>query len=79
MKRRMNMQYQIIGQTVPAVEIAMNAGESVYTQSGGMIWQTEGVEMTTNARGGLAKSLGRMLTGESVLWRTILPSATMSA
>lgn len=60
------MQYRIIGQTVPAVEIALNAGESMYTQSGGMIWQTEGIEMTTNARGGIAKSLGRMLTGESV-------------
>lgn len=60
------MQYRIIGQTVPAVELMMNAGESVFSQSGGMIWQTEGIEMNTNARGGLAKSLGRMLTGESV-------------
>lgn len=60
------MQYRIIGQTVPAVEMLLNTGESMYTQSGGMIWQTEGVEMTTNARGGIAKSLGRMLTGESL-------------
>lgn len=60
------MQYRIIGQTVPAVEILMNAGESMFSQSGGMIWQSEGIEMTTNARGGLAKSLGRMLTGESI-------------
>lgn len=60
------MQYRIIGQTVPAVEMLLNTGESMYTQSGGMIWQTEGIEMTTNARGGIAKSLGRMLTGESL-------------
>ena len=60
------MQNRIIGQTVPAVEILMNAGESMFSQSGGMIWQSEGIEMTTNARGGLAKSLGRMLTGESI-------------
>ncbi|MBR4199678.1 MAG: TIGR00266 family protein [Oscillospiraceae bacterium] len=60
------MQYRIIGQTVPAVEIALNTGESMFTQSGGMIWQTPGIEMSTNARGGLAKSLGRMLTGESI-------------
>lgn len=60
------MQYQIIGQTVPAVECTLMTGESMFTQSGGMVWQTEGVKMTTNARGGLAKSLGRLFTGESV-------------
>lgn len=60
------MQYQIIGQTVPAVEMTLMAGESVYTQSGGMIWQTPGIQMTSNARGGLAKSIGRKLAGESL-------------
>lgn len=60
------MNYQIIGDTVPAVEMTLNAGESVFTQSGGMIWQTEGINMNTNARGGLGRSLGRMFTGESV-------------
>lgn len=60
------MKYEIIGQTVPAVEVTLNAGESMYTQSGGMIWQTKGIEMTTNARGGFASSLGRMFTGESL-------------
>ena len=60
------MKYEIIGQTVPAVEVTLSAGESMFTQSGGMVWQTEGIKMTTNARGGLAKSLGRMFTGESI-------------
>ena len=60
------MKYEIIGQTVPAVEVTLSAGESMYTQSGGMVWQTEGIKMSTNARGGLAKSLGRMFTGESI-------------
>ncbi len=60
------MRYEIIGATVPAVEVTLNSGESMFTQSGGMIWQTEGINMTTNARGGLAKSLGRMFTGESI-------------
>ncbi len=59
------MQYQIIGNTVPAVEVTLNAGESMFTQSGGMVWQTMGINMSTNARGGIAKSLGRMFTGES--------------
>lgn len=60
------MKYEIIGDTVPAVEVTLNSGESMFTQSGGMIWQTEGINMSTNARGGLARSLGRMFTGESI-------------
>ena len=60
------MDYKIIGQTVPVVEMTLNAGESVYTQSGGMAYQTDGIEMNTNARGGVMKSLGRMFAGESI-------------
>ena len=60
------MDYKIIGQTVPVVEMTLNSGESVYTQSGGMAYQTEGIEMKTNARGGVMKSLGRMFAGESI-------------
>ena len=60
------MEYKIIGQTVPVVEMKLNAGESVYTQSGGMAYQTSGIEMNTNARGGVMKSLGRMFAGESI-------------
>lgn len=59
------MRYQIIGDTVPAVECTLDAGESMFTQSGGMIWQTEGIKMATNARGGIGRSIGRMFTGES--------------
>jgi len=60
------MNYKIIGQTVPVVEMTLNRGDSVYTQSGGMAYQTEGINMTTNARGGVMKSLGRMFSGESL-------------
>ncbi len=60
------MEYKIIGQTVPVVEMTLNSGESVYTQSGGMAYQTEGIEMKTNARGGIMKSIGRMFAGESM-------------
>ena len=31
------MKYEIIGQTVPAVEVTLSTGESMFTQSGGMI------------------------------------------
>ena len=60
------MEYKIIGQTVPVVEMKLNAGETIYTQSGGMAYQSEGISMSTNARGGIMKSLGRMFAGESI-------------
>ena len=64
------MQYEIIGKTVPAVEVTLNSGEAMYTQSGGMVWQTEGINMSTNTKGGLMKGLGRMLAGESLFMAT---------
>lgn len=64
------MNYQILGKTVPAVEVTLNKGESMYSQKGGMSWQTLGINMSTNARGGLMKSLGRMFTGESIFMST---------
>lgn len=64
------MQYQILGKTVPAVEVTLNRGECMYTQRGGMSWQTQGINMTTNARGGVMKSLGRMFAGESIFMST---------
>lgn len=88
------MQYQIIGQTVPAVECTLMCGESMFTQAGGtqsggmisfefrffrkrikksmltqlggMIWETEGISMQTNARDGNAKGLGWLFSGESI-------------
>lgn len=60
------MKYKIIGQTVPVVEMLLNAGETVYTQSGGMAYQSEGIEMKTNTRGGLMKGIGRAFSGESI-------------
>ena len=60
------MDYKIIGQTVPVVEVTLNKGESMYTQSGGMAYQTDGIEMKTNARGGIMKSIGRAFAGESM-------------
>ena len=64
------MEYKIVGKTVPSVEVKLNKGEAMYTQKGGMTWQTEGIKMATNARGGVMKSLGRMFTGESIFMNT---------
>ncbi len=60
------MKFEILGKTVPVVEMKLEKGEKIFTQSGGMAYQSEGIEMTTNARGGIMKSLGRMFSGESI-------------
>lgn len=60
------MQYKIVGKVVPAVELQLQRGEKVFTQSGGMSWQSAGIEMSTNTRGGIMKGLGRMFAGESM-------------
>lgn len=65
------MQYEVIGNTMPAVEVTFDApGESMYTQSGGMAWMTEGISMDSNMRGGMVKSIGRMFSGESLFMAT---------
>lgn len=64
------MRYNIWGDPMPAVTIGLEPGESIYTQSGGMSWMTDRIEMTTNMRGGLMKGLGRMLSGESLFMAT---------
>lgn len=64
------MKFEIVGKTVPAVEVTFEKGESMYTQRGGMAWQSEGISMKTNARGGVMKSLGRMFAGESIFMST---------
>ena len=64
------MQYRIFGDMMPAVTIRLSRGESVYTQSGGMSWMTEGVQMESNLKGGFGKAFGRMFSGESLFMAT---------
>ena len=60
------MQYQISGETFPIAEFQLTRGESVFTESGGMSWMSEGIEMSTSTRSGLMAGLGRALAGESL-------------
>lgn len=70
------MKYQILGNTMPAVQILFDApGEAMYTQSGGMAWMSDGVAMESNMKGGLGKSLGRMFSGESLFMATYTAQA----
>lgn len=60
------MEYNIWGESLPAVTIKLNCGETIYTQSGGMTWMSEGMLMDTNMTGGLVKGIGRLFSGESL-------------
>ena len=64
------MRYRIFGDKLPGLTLQLDAGESIYTQSGGMSWMSDNFQMDTNVRGGLMKGLGRMLTGESLFMAT---------
>ena len=60
------MDYEIKGTVMQTVEIALNQGESVFTESGGMAWMTDNVEMKTEMKGGLMGALQRAVTRESI-------------
>lgn len=64
------MKYRIIGNTVPAVEMNLESGEEIYTQSGGMVWNNGKLDMVTDTKGGIMKGLGRMFAGEKFFMNT---------
>jgi uncharacterized protein (TIGR00266 family) len=64
------MRYEILGTLLQSVDVHLNQGESIYTESGGMAWMRGDIEMKTSTRGGLMAGLGRQLAGESLFMTT---------
>lgn len=64
------MKYEVHGTMLPSVDVELEAGEAVYTESGGMAWFRGNIEMETSTRGGLLRGLGRTLAGESLFMTT---------
>jgi uncharacterized protein (TIGR00266 family) len=64
------MNYEIFGTTLQTLDITLGAGESVFTESGGMAWMRGSIDMSTDTRGGLLKGLARSLAGESLFLTT---------
>ncbi len=64
------MEYQIHGEVMQALEVTLAQGEAIYTESGGMAWMSDGIDMQTSGRGGLGKMMGRVLSGESLFMTT---------
>jgi uncharacterized protein (TIGR00266 family) len=64
------MQYKIQGSTMPSLDITLQAGESIFTEKGGMAWMSGDINMETSSKGGVLKGLGRRLAGESFFMTT---------
>lgn len=64
------MEYKIHGTVMQALEITLARGEAIYTESGGMAWMTDGIDMKTSGKGGLGSMIGRKLAGESMFMTT---------
>ena len=59
------MEYKIYGTTMPLVELTLNKGERIVSQSGAMKWMSGGIKMDTGMAGGLAGAFQRKISGES--------------
>ena len=59
------MQYKIQGEPMPVVICNLEAGESMITERGSMVWMSPNMKMETSA-GGVGKALGRMFSGEAL-------------
>jgi len=60
------MQYRIDGGQLPVVVCRLAAGETMITERGAMAWMTPNMKMETQGTGGIGKSLGRMLAGDTI-------------
>ncbi len=64
------MDFEIRGDNLQVLELSLDGGDSVYTESGGMAWMSEKVQMDTDSHGGLMKGIGRMFSDESLFMTT---------
>jgi len=64
------MEYIIHGTVMQTLDVKLQQGESVYTESGGMAWMNGNIAMETNTKGGVMAGLGRALSGESLFMTT---------
>jgi uncharacterized protein (TIGR00266 family) len=58
------IEYNIVGSDLQAVEIELDPSEAVRAEPGSMLYMEDGIEMQTNNEGGVFKGLKRMFMGE---------------
>ena len=60
------MRYSIEGGSLPALIIQLDPGETIISESGGRTWSRGPITTESKAEGGVGKSLGRLISGESL-------------
>lgn len=68
------MKYEITGSSLPVVVVTLEKGETIHSERGAMSWMSDGLEMKTNAGGGIGKAFSRMFSGESIFQNTYTAS-----
>lgn len=71
------MEYNIeCNPTYSALEVNLQTGETIVSESGAMTWMTSNMQATTSTRGGILAGLKRkLLSGESFFQNTYTPQA----
>ena len=59
------MEYEIIGQVMPLVQLTLKSGETVRCQAGAMKWMDPAIDMDTQMLGGIGGLFKRRMMGES--------------
>lgn len=59
------MRHDISGTVMQTLSITLNPGESVFAQTHGMAWMTDGIDMDTHTGGGMFAGLKRAIGGGS--------------
>jgi len=59
--------YQVIGTTMPVVEITLEPGQRIYAETGALGWMTEEIQMKTVIQGTPWAMLGRAVSGMTPL------------
>lgn len=72
------MQFEVVGERDPFLQVHLGSGETVYSESGAMVSMAASLDLTGEIRGGLLGSLARkFVAGESLFTQKI--SATRGA
>src|SRR5579884_1343428 len=78
LQRRVNVDTKIIGTTLPVLEVTLNPGEKIISESGEMSWMSASVEMKTHTQaaggGGFFGAIKRVAGGGSLFMTEYSPS-----
>jgi uncharacterized protein (TIGR00266 family) len=61
------LSYQVVGTTMPIVEVTLDPGQKIYAETGSLGWMTDDVQMNTVIQGSPWAMLGRAVSGMTPL------------